>query len=143
MSWYEDDDTNSEGYYESHQSARKAGKPMGPGAPHYPNSAERVLLTQMMQKSGQTEEQVRAEKSNRQKLAKAAKSMDQGKGRQHRYNILLKRAKRGIAAALGVPPYHPDVETYLDKPDRFVGSMGIFTRRRMLWLHAGGCKRGM
>jgi hypothetical protein len=135
MSWYEDDEEREFDHVDF-RSARKYGKPMGAGAPHYPNTAERVLLTQMMQKSGQTEEQVRADKSNRQKLAEASKSMHMGKGRQHRYNILLKRAKRGIAAALGVPPYHPDVEKYLDKPDRFVGSMGIFTRRRMLWLRA-------
>lgn len=60
---------------ESYMSGRKYGKPMGPGAPHYPNTAERVLLTQMMQRSGQTEEQVRNDKSNRQKLAGARKSM--------------------------------------------------------------------
>ena len=135
MPWYEDDEENPFDHV-SFRSARKAGKPMGAGAPHYPNSAERVLLTQMMRKSGQTEEQVRADKSNRQKLAKAAKSMSQGKGKKHRYEILLKRAKRSIAAALGVPPYHPDVEKYLDRPDRFIGSMGITTSRRMLWLRA-------
>jgi hypothetical protein len=120
------------------QSSRKVGKPMGPEAPHYPNSAERVLLTQMMQKSGKTEAEVRADKSNRQKLAEAAKSMHMGKGREHRYQILLKRAKRSIAAALGVPAYDPDVEAYLDTPDMFVGSMGIMTRRRMLMLRARG-----
>lgn len=133
---YEDD----EWYHMQHEytSARKAGKPMGHGAPHYPNSAERVLLTQMMQKSGKTEEEVRADKGNRQKLAAAAKSMAQGKGKKHRYQILLKRAKRSIAAALGVPAYHPDVEKYLDTPDVFIGSMGISTRRKMLIRRAYG-----
>ena len=137
MPWYEDDEER-EFDHVNFQSARKVGKPMGPGSPHYPNTAERVLLTQMMQKSGKTAEQVRADKSNRQKLAKAAKSMEQGKGKRHRYAILLKRAKRGIAAALGVPPYHPDVEAYLDTPDMFVGSMGISTRRKMLIRRAYG-----
>lgn len=130
MSWYDTEDYSDEHTY--YVSSRKNGKPMGPGAPHYPNTAERVLLTQMMQKSGKTEAEVRADKSNRQKLAEAQKSMHLGKGKQHRCNILLKRAKQRIAAELGVPPYHPDVDKYLDKPDHF-GFWGISTRRQMIW----------
>ena len=74
MGWYDDD-------YVTCSSVRKIGKPMGPCAPHYPNKAERVLLTQMMQKSGKTEAEIREDKSNRIKLSAAQKSMSQGKGK--------------------------------------------------------------
>jgi hypothetical protein len=86
-------------------SSRKIGKPLGPNAPHYPNKSERVLLTQMMQKSGMTEEQVRAIKSNRVKLAQARKAPTLGRpwlGPDSRANFELKRAKRKRAKSLGV-----------------------------------------
>ena len=117
-------------------SSRKIGKPMGPDAPHYPNKAERVLLTQMMQKSGQTEKQVRADKSNRQKLAAAAKSMSRAKDRGHRREILLKRLKQSIAASLGVPAYHPDVQKALYTKHVY-GVWGISTPIAMLARRTG------
>lgn len=83
-------------------SSRKSGKPLGLGAPHYPNKAERKLLTQMMQKSGQTEEQVRASKSNRQKLAAASKSMSRSQSVHNRRAYEAKVARRNEAARLGV-----------------------------------------
>ncbi len=87
-------------------SSRKIGKPLGPNAPHYPNKSERVLLTQMMQKSGLTEEQVRAIKSNRVKLAQAQKAPEYGtrpwRGPNSRANFELKRRKRQEANRLGV-----------------------------------------
>lgn len=81
---------------------RKVGKPLGPDAPHYPNKAERVLLTQMMQKSGQTEEQIRAIKSNRRKLAVAAQSMMKSQNPQARREYEVKMRRRKEAAWLGL-----------------------------------------
>ena len=110
MGWYDDD-------YVSCSSARKIGKPMGPCAPHYPNKAERVLLTQMMQKSGKTEAEIREDKSNRIKLSAAQKSMSQGKGKNRRFNLLLKRAKSNAAFYLGVPVWDQKVTAYLEAGD--------------------------
>jgi len=92
-----------------YRSSRKRGKPMGKGAPHIPNKAERKLLTTMMQTSGQTEEQVRASKSNRQKLAKAAKSMSQPKPDGHRQLVERRRCQRQAALIMGIPAYDPRV----------------------------------
>lgn len=96
-------------------STRKFGKPLGPNAPHYPNKAERKLLTRMMQKSGQTEEEVRKSKSNRQKLAAAAKSMQGSSSTKNsRQAFELKRRKRNIAFYLGVPVWDKQVEERLN-----------------------------
>ena len=81
---------------------RKVCKPLVPDAPHYPNKAERVLLTQMMKKSGQTEEQIRAVKSNRQKLAVAAQSMMKSQNPRARREYEVKMRKRKEAAQLGI-----------------------------------------
>ncbi len=88
---------------------RKRGKPMGDGAPHIPNKAERKLLTTMMRESGQTEEQVRASKSNRQKLAKAAKSMQEAKPNGHRQQVERRRLTGQAALIMGIPAYDPRV----------------------------------
>lgn len=96
---------------QEYTSSRKAGKPLGPDAPHYPNKAERKLLTQMMQKSGQTEDEVRASKSNRQKLAAASKSMMQTKGYNRRYEYEIKIRRRNEAARLGVEVWQLDNAT--------------------------------
>lgn len=90
---------------EQYVSSRKCGKPLGPGAPHYPNTAERVLLTQMMQRSGKTEEQVRADKGNRQKLAAAQKSMgapSTWQQKEARRKLESKRQRRRAASRVGV-----------------------------------------
>jgi len=82
-------------------SDRKVGKPLGPNAPHYPNKAERVLLTQMMQKSGMTEEQIRAVKENRIALANASKSTTSPRGDEDfRYKLRVKRSRRATAKRL-------------------------------------------
>lgn len=95
--------------YVHYQSARKIGKPMGPSAPHLPNKAERKLLTEMMRKSGQSEEEIRSVKGNRQKLAKAAKSPQTAKPNGHRREIERKRLSRSVASTMGVPVYDPRV----------------------------------
>lgn len=94
---------------EEYITSRKVGKPMGRDAPHYPNKAERVLLTQMMQKSGQTEEQVRSNIDNRRKLAEAAKSMSVSQAPRRppgfRARLHEKRAKRAEMQYLSSPQY--------------------------------------
>lgn len=97
-------------------SSRKRGKPLGPCNPHYPNKAERKALVQIMQKSGLTEEEVRKNPVHRRTLAKARQSMSKPPFDSHRYEILIKRRKRAIAAALGVPPYDPQVEKAMSTP---------------------------
>lgn len=87
-------------------SSRKTGKPLGPDAPHYPNKSERKRLTQLMQKSGQTEEEVRESLSNRRELAKARKSASFGKGDRRAYE--LKIARRNEAERLGVQVWELD-----------------------------------
>jgi hypothetical protein len=85
-----------------HQSRRKAGRPMGPDAPHYPNKAERKLLVKLMQASGMTAAEVRAVKENRQALAKAAKE-PMLSGDTNRFMLKVKRNARTIALARNVP----------------------------------------
>lgn len=87
---------------EMHVTGRKVGKPLGSDNPHYPNKAERKLLTQMMQKSGQTEEQVRESKSNRRKLAAASNSMSKSQSGHSRREYEMKIDRRNRAARLGV-----------------------------------------
>lgn len=111
---YSDDEYEVRHY----QSARKVGKPMGYGAPHIPNKAERKLLTRMMQKSGQTEEEVRESKSNRQKLAIAAKSMSKPK---HGVSIQLKRLRRRIMLATNLPHYDKRIDAIVKAYNRRPG----------------------
>lgn len=108
MGFYDDDVS-----HEQHVSKRKYGKPMGPGNPHYPNKNERKLLTAMMQKSGHTEEQVRADINNRRKLAEAAKEPMKPIPGHNRYAVLVRRAKRNIAARLGIPVWDKRVSEEL------------------------------
>lgn len=86
---------------------RKAGHPLGADAPHIPNKQEAKELRRLMQKSGESEEQVRSNLVNRRKLAKAAKS-SQASGNRHR--IVLIRLRRSIAASMGLPAYAPQVQ---------------------------------
>jgi len=94
-----------------HLAPRKLGKPLGRGERHIPNKAERKLLTQMMQKSGQTEEEVRKSKSNRQKLAKARASMSGPKPTS--IDMEGRRLKRRIMSFTGLKHYDPRLETIL------------------------------
>lgn len=87
---------------EQYVSSRKCGLPLGPNAPHYPNKSERKVLAQMMQSSGMSEEEVRAVKENRQKLAKAAKE-PMKKGDTDRYALRVKRHARSIAKSRNIP----------------------------------------
>jgi hypothetical protein len=105
--WYDDGDE-----YCTHVSARKIGHPLGHGAPHIPNKQEAKELRRLMKKSGQTEEQVRADIVNRRRLAEARKSPTQG-NRSHRYNYELKRQQKWIAKTKSLPGYHPDVQKEL------------------------------
>lgn len=86
---------------EEYVSSRKCGKPLGPEAPHYPNSSERKELVKIMKKSGMTEDEVRSVKTNRQALAKARKAPT-NRGDTDRHRLKLKRKARGIART-GVP----------------------------------------
>lgn len=82
-------------------SSRKCNKPLGPGAPHYPNKSEAALLRKMMQAGKCSEEEVRAQKGNRQKLAAAAKA-PQLKGGTDRRALDAKRRRRTQAKRLGL-----------------------------------------
>lgn len=118
--------------YVHYQSARKIGKPMGPSAPHLPNKAERKLLTEMMRKSGQSEEEIRGVKGNRQKLAKAAKSSQMAKPNGHRREIEYKRLTRSVANKMGIPTYDPRVhkamsEYFNSRKGRY--SNNLYSRR--------------
>lgn len=87
-------------------SDRKAGCPMGLGEPHIPNKEESKELRRLMQKSGETEAQVRSKIENRRLLAKAAKSPSQpSKG--GRYRIMFIREQRRFAAIMKLPVYDP------------------------------------
>lgn len=87
---------------EEYVSSRKCGKPLGPDAPHYPNSSERRELIKIMKKSGMSEAEVRDVKSNRQALAKARKAPT-SRGSTDRWRLKAKRIARGIALNSGVP----------------------------------------
>lgn len=99
-----DDDTDQPDYVAR---GRKFGHPLGAGAPHIPNKQEAKELRRLMQKSGESEEQVRSNLANRRKLAKAAKS-SQASGNRHR--IVVMRLRRRIAASMGLPAYAPQVQ---------------------------------
>jgi hypothetical protein len=86
----------------------KYSRPMGAGAPHYPNKNEGKALRQLMAKSGNSKEEVLADKSNRRVIAEAQKAGTKGdKERRQAYKI--KQIKRWIASKLGVPMYDPAV----------------------------------
>lgn len=82
-------------------SGRKVGLPLGPNAPHHPNKAERAELKRLMREGQCGEDEVRASKGNRQKLAKAAKS-PMALGSTDRRDLEKKRARRQAAKSLGV-----------------------------------------
>lgn len=94
---------------------RKAGKPLGKDAPHYPNKKERKLLAQICQKSGLTEEEVRKNKDHRIALSTAQKGNISD--RMKRYELDVKRMKRRIAARLGVPVWHQSVLDEFNDPN--------------------------
>jgi hypothetical protein len=93
-----------------HVSGRKVGLPLGRGAPHYPNKAERAELKRLMKAGRCDEDEVRASKGNRQKLAKAAKSPMQ-KGTTDRRALQAKRRNRQRAKSLGVEVWELDPES--------------------------------
>lgn len=86
---------------------RKAGHLLGRGAPHIPNKQEAKELRRLMQKSGESEEQVRGKVENRRKLAQAAKSPQVAGNRQR---IVFIRLRRRIAASMSLPAYDPQVQ---------------------------------
>lgn len=91
-------------------SGRKVGLPLGPNAPHHPNKAERAELKKLMREGQCGEDEVRASKGNRQKLAKAAKS-PMARGSTDRRDLATKRARRAKAKSLGVQAWEvPDSE---------------------------------
>jgi hypothetical protein len=106
MSYYHEDFDNN------YISGRKRGHLLGVGAPHIPNKEEAKELRRLMQKSGETEEQVRGKIENRRLLAKAAKSPMQSNGAK-RWKFLLKRRQKIVAQRLGLPGWHPDVQREL------------------------------
>lgn len=100
---------------EHRRSARKVGLPMGPSAPHYPNKAERKKLAQICQKSGLTEDEVRAIKKHRVELALARSSMSKGNGHQNRLRYEIKIQRRLIAYRLNVQVWDPLVTVEMNK----------------------------
>lgn len=98
-------------------SSRKCGKPLGPDAPHYPNKAERRELARIMQESGLTEDEVRANKDHRRRLAKAAKSPMQ-QGDTDRRQLRIKRHARTLAKAKGIPIWEAQKQAGLDLDKR-------------------------
>lgn len=105
MSYYHEDFDNN------YISGRKRGHLLGHGAPHIPNKEEAKELRRLMQKSGETEEQVRSKIENRRLLAKAAKSPMQSVG--NRYEYERKRMQTRIAKSKGLPGWHPEVQKEL------------------------------
>lgn len=83
-------------------SSRKSGRLLGPNAPHYPNSSERAMLRNLMRKGRCSEEEVRAQKGNRQKLAEAARD-PQRPGTTDRRALKMKRHARSVAKREGTP----------------------------------------
>ena len=92
-------------------SARKRNKPLGPDAPHYPNKEESKELRRLMQLSGDSEEVVRSNPHNRRLLAEASVKSHQLSDS----NISIKRARRSIGSALGLPPYDKVVIEWADR----------------------------
>ena len=98
-------------------SSRKSGRKLGPDAPHYPNKAERRELARIMQESGLTEEQVRANKDHRRRLAAAAKS-PMKQGGTDRRELRQKRLARSIAKSKGIPIWEAQKEAGLQLQQR-------------------------
>jgi hypothetical protein len=96
-------------------SKRKAGKPLGPGFPHYKNKAERKLAAALCQKAGVFEEVLREDPVMRQRLAKARQSASAStyESRWRRFQLKLKELRRQLARELGVQPYDPAVDKAL------------------------------
>jgi hypothetical protein len=86
-----------------YRSGRKYGKPMGHGAPHLPNKAERKELARIMQASGMTEEEVREDITHRRALAKASKSMSPPSDHAHRARLRMKQSAKRLAHIEGIP----------------------------------------
>lgn len=108
MSYYDDDEYVDRDYV----SERKIGKPLGRGFPHLPNKQEGKELRRLMQKSGETEEQVRSKVENRRLLAAARKSPTVSTGAK-RWKYEVKRRQTLIARRLGLPGWHPTVQAEL------------------------------
>lgn len=94
-------------------SSRKKGRPLGPNAPHYPNKSEAAMLRSLMREGKCSEEEVRASKGNRQKLAKAAMAPMQ-KGTTDRRALKLKRRAREIAKQHDIPIWRAQEYVGLD-----------------------------
>jgi hypothetical protein len=116
---------------QNYVSSRKVRRPLGPNAPHIPNKQEARELRRLMAKSGNSAEEVKADKGNRRKLAAAQKSPMQGDW-QKRREYLVKMVKRSIARQMGLPATHPDVEAAYRN-----GAQGNAYTRRKLSQHAG------
>lgn len=106
MSWY--DPQPDEEFLDRTSGYLSPRKALAPPDRHIPNKAERILLTQMMQAGGLTEEQVRAVKGNRQKLAAARKSMSQGDG-ANKDRLKMRRLRQEAATKLGTHINDPRV----------------------------------
>jgi hypothetical protein len=86
---------------------------LGYGNPHIPNKAERKLLVNLMKKGGLTEEQVRANKGNRQALAKAAQSMSQPK--EYPSIAITKQVRRRIVYLTKLSHHDPKVKKIMEE----------------------------
>ena len=94
-------------------SSRKVNLPLGHDHPHYPNKSESAMLRKLMQDSKCSEEEVRARKGNRQKLAMAAKEPEQ-QGNTDRRQLKIKRRARSLAKAECIPIWEAQARAGLD-----------------------------
>lgn len=97
-------------------SSRKSGLPLGPNHPHYPNKSEAAMLRKLMRAGKCSEDEVRAQKGNRQKLAEAAKD-PMRLGNTDRRALKLKRRARNIAAREGIPIWEAQAKVGLNIKD--------------------------
>jgi hypothetical protein len=115
-------------------SERKEGMLLGPNEKHHPNKNESKELRRLMQKSGETEDQVRAKKENRIKLSTAQKPKESNdESINKRYKFLVKRAKHRIAKYLNVNVWDEQVEIEMKESNSFRGS-----KYDSCWYEAGG-----
>lgn len=123
--YYEDDDLRERRSFIP--AGRKAKRDLGSLDPHIPNKFERAALVQLQQKSGQTEEEVRASLTNRRVLAKAAKS-DYGTG-ANKQRLLLRRYRTLTSERTGLHINHPKVKTIaIDVINQLRRSKSSFSR---------------
>jgi hypothetical protein len=105
---------------EQYVSSRKAGRPLGPSAPHYPNKDESACLRQIMARTGLSKEQVLAQKKFRQELAKAQRAgvKTTPQNRRKRHLLDLRRSAVNLAWAKNIPIWEAQAQVGLPQARR-------------------------